>query len=77
MCIHGIYRVRVPPTRLVPCGTLSISNNYRHRPSYDPDSFVSVDQLSKIHDDEAPVSIPSTPHILPLPPWPWVKASGG
>ena len=27
MCIHGIYRVRVPPARLVPRGTLSISNN--------------------------------------------------
>ena len=26
MCIHGIYRVRVPPARLVPRGTLSISN---------------------------------------------------
>ena len=33
-----------------------IACDYRHRPSHDPDSFVSVDQLSKSPDDEAPTS---------------------
>ena len=52
-----------------------IARDYRHRPSYDPDSFISVDQLSKSHDDEAPVPIPLTSHLLPLPPWPWKNMS--
>ena len=52
-----------------------IARDYRHRPSHDPDSFVSVDQLSKSPDDEAPIPIPSTPHTLPLPPWPWKNMS--
>ena len=55
--------------------SFGIARDYRHRPSYDPDLFVSVDQLSKIHNVEALVSIPSTPHILPLPPWPWANMS--
>jgi len=55
--------------------SFGIAREYRHRPSYDPDAFVSVDQLSKIHDDEVPVPIPSTPRMLPLPPWPWKNMS--
>ena len=55
--------------------SFGIVRDYRHRPSHDPDLFVSVDQLSKSHDEEAPVPIPSTPHILPLPPWPWKNMS--
>ena len=52
-----------------------IARDYRHRPSHDPDSFVSVDQLSKSPDGEAPAPIPSAPYILPLPPWPWKNMS--
>jgi len=55
--------------------SFGIARDYCHRPSYDPDSFVSADQLSKSHNDEAPVPIPSTPYILPLPPWPWKNMS--
>ena len=52
-----------------------IVRDYCHRPSHDPDSFMSVDQLSKSPDGEAPAPIPSAPYILPLPPWPWKNMS--
>ena len=52
-----------------------IARNYRHRPSYDPDAFLSIDQLSDNRDDEAPLPVPSTPHALPSPPWPWKNMS--
>ena len=51
-----------------------IARLYRHRPSYDPDAFMSIDQLSNSHDDEALTSIPS-PHTPPMPPWPWKNMS--
>ena len=54
--------------------SFGIAHDYRHRPSYDPDAFVSVNQLSKTHNDETPI-IPSTSHILPLPSWPWKNMS--
>jgi len=52
-----------------------IARNYHHSPSYDPDAFLSIDQLSDNHGDEAPLPIPSTPHALPSPPWPWKNMS--
>jgi len=52
-----------------------IAHSYRHRPSYDLDAFLTIDQLSDNHDDEAPLPIPSTPHALPSPPWPWKNMS--
>ena len=55
--------------------SFGIACDYHHRPSHDPDLFVSIDQLLKSHDEEAPVPIPSAPHILPLPPWPWKNMS--
>lgn len=54
--------------------SFGIAHDYRHRPSYDPDAFVSVNQLSKTHNDETPI-IPLTSHILPLPSWPWKNMS--
>ena len=52
-----------------------IARSYHHRPSYDPDAFLTIDQLSDNRDDEAPLPIPSTPHALPSPPWPWKNMS--
>jgi len=52
-----------------------IARLYRHRPSYDPDAFMSIEQLSNSHDDEASTSMPSTSYTPPLPPWPWKNMS--
>ncbi|KIK32622.1 hypothetical protein CY34DRAFT_18910 [Suillus luteus UH-Slu-Lm8-n1] len=56
-----------------------IACEYCHRPSYDPDQFVSTDELSNIHphniganaaqDSDVPSAYP-TSH---KPPWPWKK----
>lgn len=58
-----------------------ITREYRHRPSYDPDEFVSADQLSNIRpcdlgadgmqDGEALSGYPSARQ----PPWPWKNMS--
>ena len=54
-----------------------ISREYRHRPTHDPDAFVSADQLSNIHPDTnfesssiSEVASPPKP-----PPWPWPNMS--
>jgi len=52
-----------------------IACHYRHRPSYNPDAFVAIDQLSNSHNSEASIPIPSTPFALPSPPWPWKNMS--
>jgi len=52
-----------------------IARHYCHRPSYDPDAFVAIDQLSNSHNSEASIPIPSTPFALPSPPWPWKNMS--
>ncbi|KIM70408.1 hypothetical protein SCLCIDRAFT_18561 [Scleroderma citrinum Foug A] len=52
-----------------------IARNYRHRPSYDLDAFLSIDQLSDNCDDEAPLPVPLTPHALLSLPWPWKNMS--
>ena len=51
----------------------SIACEYHHRPSYDPDSFLTVDQLTNTtYDLHASSSAPS-PDVSPPPPppWPW------
>lgn len=59
-----------------------IGREYRHRPSYDPDAFVSVDQLSNIPSDPQSISEPApghhstgSPPPSQLPPWPWKNMS--
>lgn len=61
-----------------------IAREYRHRPSYDPDSFVSVNDLSSM---PASRELNSTAEELPgcgdhyghsgirAPPWPWSNMS--
>ncbi|KAG1886587.1 hypothetical protein F4604DRAFT_1571698, partial [Suillus subluteus] len=56
-----------------------IGREYCHRPSYDPDSIVSVDQLSNITSDSPPLDeqanhSQSAPP-LQSPPWPWRSMS--
>lgn len=55
--------------------SFGIARNYRHRPSYDPDAFLSINQLLDNRDGEVPLPVPSTPHALPSPPWPWKNMS--
>ncbi|KIM52075.1 hypothetical protein SCLCIDRAFT_32939 [Scleroderma citrinum Foug A] len=52
-----------------------IARHYRHRPSYDPDAFMAIDQLLNSHNGEASIPIPSTPFTLPSLPWPWKNMS--
>lgn len=61
-----------------------IARQYRHRPSYDPDAFVSADELSNIRPAESHTSDPSIrngevpsgdPSRPPAPPWPWKNMS--
>jgi len=55
-----------------------IARQYRHRPSYDPDAFVSIDQLSNVHNSEPndpSVFVPPTSLTPPSPPWPWKNMS--
>ena len=54
-----------------------ISREYRHRPTYDPDAFVSVDQLSNVRPDKdlessSSFEVASSPKP---PPWPWQNMS--
>ena len=58
--------------------TFGIARDYRHRPTYDPDSFVSVQDLSVL--PRCPdVNTNSSNHIvssgLHPPPWPWANMS--
>jgi hypothetical protein len=50
----------------------SIAREYRHRPSYNPDSFLTIDQLTNM-TYEPPSNGARTPDVLPPPPppWPW------
>lgn len=57
-----------------------IAREYRHRPSYDPDAFVSADQLSNIHPcdlvtDDVQDGLHSGYPTSRLPPWPWKNMS--
>jgi hypothetical protein len=52
---------------------VSIARDYHHRPSYDPGTFMTIDQLSNIiHEPTATINLPSLP---PAPPWPWKNMS--
>ena len=57
----------------------SIARDYRHRPSYDPDVFLTLDQLSNITHEPAGGSSRTvaldTPSLPPAPPWPWKNMS--
>ncbi|KAG1717967.1 hypothetical protein EDB19DRAFT_1651785 [Suillus lakei] len=53
-----------------------IGREYRHRPSYDPDAIVSVDQLSNIVSDYPSLDEPArSPLLSQSPPWPWKTMS--
>lgn len=50
----------------------SIAREYRHRPSYDPDSFLTIDQLTNTTYEPSSDGV-SFSDVLPPPPppWPW------
>ncbi|KIM61037.1 hypothetical protein SCLCIDRAFT_26188 [Scleroderma citrinum Foug A] len=52
-----------------------IARYYCHRPSYDPDAFLTLNQLSNATNEHPTVGlsgdIPDIPSIPPAPPWPW------
>ena len=55
-----------------------IARQYQHQPSYDPNAFVSIDQLSNVHNGEPndpSVFVPPTSLTPPPPPWPWKNMS--
>jgi len=56
-----------------------IGREYRHRPTHDPDAFVSVDQLSNVYPSSSPnAELPSNPEAVASskpPPWPWKNMS--
>ena len=53
----------------------SIAHEYRHRPSYDPNSFLTIDQLSNTsHNPSSTGALFPPPEMSPPPPpppWPW------
>ena len=76
------------PLPLIPCvilhvfdsfcttfNTFGIAREYRHRPSQDPDAFLTLDELSNqpsaINEQEAASAFP----VPPVPPWPWKSMS--
>ena len=55
-----------------------IARDYRHRPTYDPDSFISIHDLSDLpHSSNADPSLqdPPTSSKTQSPPWPWENMS--
>ena len=53
-----------------------IGREYRHRPTYDPDAFVSADQLSNFRPDSNPEPSDTEASSSPKPPpWPWQNMS--
>ena len=50
-----------------------IAREYRHRPSYDPDSFLTIEQLTNTNPNPSSAGAPLPPDISPPPPppWPW------
>ncbi|KAF8834144.1 hypothetical protein BDN67DRAFT_985532 [Paxillus ammoniavirescens] len=62
-----------------------ITHSYRHRPSYDPDHFLTTNLLSNIVNHQAPRSTDTVPQDAPQskpdsrcdqsPPWPWPNMS--
>jgi hypothetical protein len=52
---------------------------YRHQPLYDPDSIVSIKQLSNVTSDSPSLNEPANnsenPLLLQSPPWPWKNIS--
>ena len=52
-----------------------IAREYRHRPSQDPDAFLTLDELSNqpstVNEQEVAPAFP----IPPVPPWPWKSMS--
>ena len=48
-----------------------IAREYRHRPSCDPDSFLSLEELSNKCSHTSIVELPKDFACPPLPPWPW------
>jgi Plavaka transposase len=56
-----------------------IGREYRHRPTHDPDAFVSVDQLSNVYPSSSPnAELSSSPEVASSskpPPWPWKNMS--
>lgn len=74
-----------PPYSILPCVILhvfdsfhtsfnvfSIAHEYRHHPSYDPDSFLTIDQLTNMTYEPSSNGM-HVPDVLPPPPppWPW------
>ena len=48
-----------------------VARYYRHRPSHDPDAFLTIDQLSNAMPRNPPNSITPFPSLPLAPPWPW------
>src|ERR1700691_6142816 len=57
------------------CNTFNILREYAHRPSYDPDSFLSEDDLSNYPGQCPSNSAESAPPSLRPPPWPFQNMS--
>lgn len=58
--------------------TFGIARDYRHRPTYDPDSFVSIRDLSDLpcHPNaDSSLENPTTSSRRRPPPWPWANMS--
>lgn len=53
-----------------------VLREYRHRPSYDPDAYIKLEDLANFRLNEPPNSDnPSTSQSPPLPPWPFENTS--
>lgn len=50
--------------------TFGIAREYRHRPSHDPNSFLSLEELSNKHSYTSIIELPKNLASPPLPPWP-------
>ena len=51
-----------------------IARAYRHRPSHDPESFLSAEELSQANETIEP-SLGEGKHVDYSPPWPWSNIS--
>jgi hypothetical protein len=48
-----------------------IGREYRHRPMYDPDAFISADQLSNFYPNSSLNTELEVTSSSKAPPWPW------
>lgn len=46
-----------------------VAHEYHHQLSYDPDAFITIDQLSNTSNLSS--ACPNIPSLPPPPPWPW------